>query len=68
MIGTTTPSLTACSAAIAALAKEFGVVRIIYYETALCYGLKPLENPITLAHPRNPAGSSYAISKTANEL
>ena len=63
-------SLTNCvgGAAIASLAKEFDVGRIIYYQTALCYGLKPLENPITLAHPRNPAGSSYAISKTANEL
>lgn len=63
-------TLTNCvgGAAIASLAKEFGVRRIIYYQTALCYGLKPLENPITLAHPRNPAGSSYAISKTANEL
>lgn len=63
-------TLTNCvgGAAIASLAKEFGVGRIIYYQTALCYGLKPLENPITLAHPRNPAGSSYAISKTANEL
>jgi nucleoside-diphosphate-sugar epimerase len=63
-------TMTNCvgGAAIASLAKEFGVGRIIYYQTALCYGLKPLENPITLAHPRNPAGSSYAISKTANEL
>lgn len=63
-------TLTNCvgGAAIASLAKEFGVGRIIYYQTALCYGLKPIENPITLAHPRNPAGSSYAISKTANEL
>ena len=33
--------------AIASLAKEFGGGRIIYYQTALCYGLKPLENPIT---------------------
>ena len=63
-------TLTNCvgGSAIASLAKEFGVGRIIYYQTALCYGLKPLENPITLNHPRNPAGSSYAISKTANEL
>ncbi len=49
------------------LAKKFEVKRFIYFQTALCYGLKPKEQPITLAHPRNAAGSSYAISKTANE-
>jgi UDP-glucose 4-epimerase len=49
------------------LAKRYGVKRFVYYQTALCYGLKPQEQPITLNHPRNPAGSSYAISKTANE-
>lgn len=49
-------------------AKNFGVKRFIYFQTALCYGLKPQEQPITLTHPRNPEGSSYAISKTANEL
>ena len=32
-------------------AKETGVRRIIYFQTALCYGLKPIEQPITLAHP-----------------
>lgn len=41
--------------------------RIIYFQTALCYGLKPLEQPITLDHPILPAGSSYSISKTAAE-
>ena len=25
--------------------------RLIYFQTALCYGLKPLEQPITLDHP-----------------
>jgi len=49
------------------LAKKNNVKRFVYYQTALCYGLKPQEQPITLNHPRNPAGSSYAISKTANE-
>lgn len=44
-----------------------GVKRIIYFQTALCYGLKPLEQPITLNHPILPRGSSYAISKTAGE-
>lgn len=51
-----------CTSAIAAGAK-----RIIYFQTALCYGLKPLEQPITLDHPILPGGSSYAISKTAGE-
>jgi UDP-glucose 4-epimerase len=44
-----------------------GVGRFIYFQTALCYGLKPLEQPITLSHPIRPEGSSYAISKTAGE-
>tara|TARA_Y100000589_G_scaffold319621_1_gene348397 strand:- start:1831 stop:2763 length:933 start_codon:yes stop_codon:yes gene_type:complete len=48
--------------------KKNDVKRFIYFQTALCYGLKPSENPITLNHPRNPQGSSYAISKTASEL
>ncbi len=49
-------------------AKKNNVKRFIYFQTALCYGLKPQENPITLSHPRIPEGSSYAISKTTNEL
>ena len=47
--------------------KRYGVQRFIYFQTALCYGLKPQEQPITLNHPLNPSYSSYAISKTANE-
>lgn len=43
------------------------VRRLIYFQTALCYGLQPLEQPITLDHPLRPEGSSYAISKTAGE-
>jgi UDP-glucose 4-epimerase len=41
--------------------------RLIYFQTALCYGLHPQEQPITLNHPVRPDGSSYAISKTAGE-
>jgi UDP-glucose 4-epimerase len=41
--------------------------RLIYFQTALCYGLHPLEQPITLSHPIRSEGSSYAISKTAAE-
>ncbi|XZF65630.1 MAG: NAD-dependent epimerase/dehydratase family protein [Gloeotrichia echinulata DVL01] len=48
-------------------AQRSGVKRLIYFQTALCYGLRPLEQPITLQHPILPEGSSYAISKTAGE-
>ena len=48
-------------------AQEFGVKRFIYFQTALCYGVKPLQQPIRLDHPRFPANSSYAISKTVCE-
>jgi len=48
-------------------AKRGTVKRFIYFQTALCYGLKPMEQPITLNHPLKPEGSSYAISKTAGE-
>jgi UDP-glucose 4-epimerase len=43
------------------------IKQIIYFQTALCYGLNPKEQPITLSHPRWPEGSSYSISKTAGE-
>lgn len=43
------------------------VKRLIYFQTALCYGLHPIEQPITLQHPVQPADNSYAISKTAGE-
>jgi UDP-glucose 4-epimerase len=47
--------------------KDSGCKRLIYFQTALCYGVKPLEQPITLNHPIDPVNSSYAISKTAAE-
>jgi nucleoside-diphosphate-sugar epimerase len=47
--------------------KASGTKRIIYFQTALCYGLRPLQQPIRLDHPKLPANSSYAISKTAAE-
>ena len=55
------------SALVAKASARLGVKRLIYFQTALCYGLKPLEQPITLTHPLVPYGSSYAISKTAGE-
>jgi UDP-glucose 4-epimerase len=48
-------------------AKANDVGRFVYFQTALTYGLKPLQNPIPLDHPKNPANSSYAISKTTTE-
>jgi UDP-glucose 4-epimerase len=47
--------------------ERLNVRRLIYFQTSLCYGLHPIEQPITLNHPIRPEGSSYAISKTAGE-
>jgi UDP-glucose 4-epimerase len=46
--------------------RRANVGRLIYFQTALCYGSYPKEQPVTLGaalHPQN----SYAISKTAGE-
>lgn len=48
-------------------AKANKVGRFVYFQTALCYGLKPMQQPIPLDHPKLPGNSSYAISKTAAE-
>lgn len=48
-------------------AARAGVRRLLYFQTSLCYGLHPQEQPITLQHPLDPHASSYAISKTAGE-
>jgi len=63
-------TLTNCvgGALLIDLARKFHVARFIYFQTALCYGLRPLQQPIPLDHPRLPGGTSYAISKTTNEL
>jgi UDP-glucose 4-epimerase len=55
------------TALVTQAAQRLGVGRMIYFQTALCYGLHPVEQPITLNHPLHPEGSSYAISKTAGE-
>lgn len=47
--------------------KQAGCKRIVYFQTALCYGLNPTQQPITLTHSIDSRGSSYAISKTAAE-
>jgi UDP-glucose 4-epimerase len=55
------------SANVVKAARAAGTKRIVYFQTALCYGVRPLEQPITLEHPLRPGDSSYAISKTAGE-
>ncbi len=42
--------------------------RLIYFQTALCYGPNPTTQPVPLDYPRQPMASSYAISKTAGEF
>jgi nucleoside-diphosphate-sugar epimerase len=42
--------------------------RLIYFQTALCYGLNPTIQPVPLDYPRQPMASSYAISNTAGEF
>jgi UDP-glucose 4-epimerase len=62
-------ALTNCvgSANVACACRTYKIGRLIYFQTALCYGTKPREQPITLSHPIDPVNSSYAISKTAGE-
>jgi UDP-glucose 4-epimerase len=62
-------ALTNCvgGANLVQAAKREKTGRFIYFQTALCYGVKPLQQPIRLDHPKFPANSSYAISKTAAE-
>ena len=55
------------TALVARAAMAADVRRLIYLQTALCYGLHPLEQPITLDHPILPTASSYACCKTAGE-
>lgn len=55
------------TANIAKACKAHKVKRLVYFQTALCYGTKPVQQPIRLDHPINPVNSSYAISKTAGE-
>jgi UDP-glucose 4-epimerase len=55
------------SANVVQAAERAASSRVIYLQTALCYGIKPLEQPITLNHPLRPVDSSYAVSKTAGE-
>ncbi|MBY0548397.1 MAG: NAD-dependent epimerase/dehydratase family protein [Candidatus Obscuribacterales bacterium] len=62
-------TLTNCvgAANLISAAKSMGVKRFIYFQTALCYGVSPRQQPIQLDHPLFPANSSYAISKAVAE-
>jgi UDP-glucose 4-epimerase len=57
---------TAGTANVVRATQSVGLDRLIYFQTALCYGTQPEEQPVTLTHPVRP-DSSYAISKTAGE-
>ena len=55
------------TALITRLAQKFNC-RLIYFQTALCYGDNPTIQPVPLEYSRQPMASSYAISKTAGEF
>ena len=54
------------TAEVLKLAVRFDVRRLVYFQTSLCYGLWPDEQPITTGHPLRPA-NSYAASKVCGE-
>jgi UDP-glucose 4-epimerase len=58
---------TAGTAIVAQCCRRHKIDRLVYFQTALCYGTRPLQQPIRLDHPLAPENSSYAISKTAGE-
>jgi UDP-glucose 4-epimerase len=55
------------TAVVIKASERLAIKRLVYFQTALCYGLHPIEQPITLTHPLRPFESSYAISKTTGE-
>ena len=50
---------------VASASARHGVRRLVYFQTALCYG-RPDQVPIPVDHPTRPF-TSYGISKTAGE-
>lgn len=58
---------SAGGAALIRASMDHKVSRFIYFQTALCYGTTPQEQPISLNHPILPGDSSYSISKTTTE-
>ena len=55
------------TARICKLASKWGVKRLIYFQTSLCYGLKPVDYPLTTESAVVPSGTTYAITKTTGE-
>jgi UDP-glucose 4-epimerase len=53
------------SALVAKLSQEYHVRRVIYFQTALRYGLNWGSQPVPVDMPIKPEGSSYAFSKVA---
>jgi UDP-glucose 4-epimerase len=51
---------------VARLAKEHATKRVIYFQTALCYGLNPA-SPVAVDHELDPWDTSYSMSKTTGE-
>lgn len=51
---------------VAELSKDCGVERVVYFQTSLCYGLRPPQHPMREDQPVEPEGS-YAVSKTRGE-
>lgn len=54
------------TANIVKLSQKHEVKRFVYFQTSLCYGHHPLEQPITLSHPIQP-DNSYSITKVGGE-
>ncbi len=46
--------------------QQQAVDRLIYFQTALCYGLHPLEQPITLSHPICPRAATPSARPPAS--
>jgi UDP-glucose 4-epimerase len=55
------------TAIVVKASKKASVKRLIYFQTALCYGLNPKEQPVPIDYALDPKDSSYAASKTAGE-
>lgn len=55
------------SAVIVKNCQRLNVRRLIYFQTALCYG-KPIQQPIPIDHPLGIDLTSYAVSKTGGEF
>lgn len=58
------------TANICQASKRYGVMKLIYLQTSLCYGLSPMTvkgEQIPIHYPLNPTPDSYTITKTCAE-